>query len=261
MTIPLIMLVGKANTGKDTIANYLAEKHGAVVLANADPMKRFFSKVLKIDPLLLWGPSSLRGQEIKELDWAVNEDNLRYDPETHRFLTDFFQEHTISIARKFLEEWFRTVHSKFVSDGFITARYLLQTLGTEWGRMLYRDIWIKKSTESALQILKGGFDYQSTVGVVTASGKIPKMVVIPDGRFLNEVVEVASLGGQIWKLDSPEVDDVVLNHASEKDQNMIPSSYFNVEISNDKSLGLERLYTKLDDAIRRMLRPNWARYE
>lgn len=79
-----------------------------------------------------------------------------------------------------------------------SVRYLLQTLGTEWGRqMIYPNIWIDTTLDEAL-----ASDWD--------------IVVIPDVRFENEMIGIKQIGGQIWHIDRNS-DGPASTHASEVD--------------------------------------------
>ena len=85
--------------------------------------------------------------------------------------------------------------------GMPTARYLLQTLGTEWGRnAIHHLVW------TAEWELKAGAWSRSGIGIVA-----------DDLRFPNEVEAIKRLGGEIWRVERPdtEAEDSVIRHASE----------------------------------------------
>ena len=68
----------------------------------------------------------------------------------------------------------------------VTARYLLQTLGTEWGReMVDQNIWIKLLRVRLIDHLND-------------SAVTP--LVVDDLRFDNEAEMIRELGGEVWQL-------------------------------------------------------------
>lgn len=74
------------------------------------------------------------------------------------------------------------------------ARHLLRTIGTEWGRQLVcNDLWIK---------------------AWTASVQGRPRVVADDVRFLNEAHAIKLMGGQVWKIWRPGLQDTS-GHPSE----------------------------------------------
>lgn len=79
--------------------------------------------------------------------------------------------------------------------GEITARYLLQTLGTEWGRAIHPDLWVHML----------GLDIH---------GMWAPAMFITDCRFPNEVEAIHRLGGVVWWVERDGLAPVRA-HASE----------------------------------------------
>lgn len=82
-------------------------------------------------------------------------------------------------------------------DGRLTPRIMMQTLGTEWGRILLPDLW--------LHVWQHELDDQASC------------VCVPDVRFNNEANLIRSLGGTIVHVTrKPTVDMLAVPaHASE----------------------------------------------
>lgn len=81
--------------------------------------------------------------------------------------------------------------------GAPTARRLLQTLGTEWGRALvHEELWQELWKARAAERLRNG------------------SVVADDVRFPNEARAVLELGGEMWAVTRPGYSDAS-GHASE----------------------------------------------
>lgn len=82
-------------------------------------------------------------------------------------------------------------------DGSITPRVMMQTLGTEWGRSLLPDLW--------LRVWQHELDESANV------------VTVPDVRFDNEAELIRSLGGTIVHVIRKSTADMlaVPAHASE----------------------------------------------
>lgn len=75
-----------------------------------------------------------------------------------------------------------------------TPRYIMQTLGTEWGRdLIHPDFWVILWRRA-----------------VAAHGG---NVVVDDVRFPNEVEVIKGLGGQVWRIERPGL--ARLEHVSE----------------------------------------------
>lgn len=114
--------------------------------------------------------------------------------------------------------------------GMPTARYLMQTLGTQWGRHeVSPNLWVD--------------EWECKARVWSRSG-VP--VVADDMRFPNEVEAIKRLGGKIWRIERPntQFDPEVLRHASEGG---LASLTFDRVINNDK--GVKELYKKVDAAV------------
>lgn len=71
----------------------------------------------------------------------------------------------------------------------VSARHMMQTLGTEWGRAcIHPDFWVMIARAKAERIMNDGGS-----------------VVIDDVRFPNEAAMVFELGGELWRIDRPGV--------------------------------------------------------
>jgi len=72
-----------------------------------------------------------------------------------------------------------------VGDAGVSVRHMLQTLGTEWGRQcIHPEIWVR--------CWKGRAQQYSAV-------------VADDVRFPNEAAMIKLLGGEMWRIDRPDV--------------------------------------------------------
>ena len=71
----------------------------------------------------------------------------------------------------------------------VSARHMMQTLGTEWGRAcIHPDFWVMIARAKAQRIMN-------------ENGS----VVIDDVRFPNEAAMIRDLGGELWRIDRPGV--------------------------------------------------------
>lgn len=208
-------------TGKDTVADLLVTNHEFVKVALADPMKRFVQSIYGFTYQQLWGPSSLR-----------NEVDVRYPREHHVLTRDGY----CACCGAQLQEdntWNR-------SQCYLTPRYALQMLGTEWGKFCFRDTWVKYlMLEIAPALLmdapyEGCYDkyrrhsYRPECGLIDRGegdgthGDRIRGLVISDVRFEDEVKYLKEYGGKVVlvyrKADElPKGPD--LEHASEVDLN------------------------------------------
>jgi hypothetical protein len=78
------------------------------------------------------------------------------------------------------------------SLGGLTARRALQTLGTEWGRGCYPDVWI----ELALAEIRA---------TNADTYRVREKFVISDVRFKNEAAAIRKAGGEVWRIVRPGV--------------------------------------------------------
>jgi hypothetical protein len=172
----LIGICGKANAGKDTAADVLVERFGFVKVALADPLKRICRDVFRFTDEQLWGPSEKR-----------NETDPRYP---------------------------RPYAIPHPDPALLTPRYALQTLGTEWGRACYENVWVdyairiaKLITEQknpwACGLVKMWYGYSREKGIEIHWDTPPKGIVISDVRFPNEVEAIKAAGGQVWRIIRP----------------------------------------------------------
>lgn len=85
-----------------------------------------------------------------------------------------------------------------------TAREALQSLGTDWGRAFYEDIWIQAAMRQA--------------HYMTDSNNATRGIVISDGRFPNELKWARDAGAYLWRVKPwREIDDTsaMRRHMSE----------------------------------------------
>ena len=171
MKTKIIGLLGQAGSGKDTAAVYINR------FLNEGPHARFrfktcVEKVALADPMKRFCQGVFQFTD-KQL-WGPSEERDRVDPRYTR------------------------------SDGApLTPRHALQTLGTEWGRACYPDVWIDLAVRKAKE--------RAALGIVT---------VITDCRFLNEARRLRELGASVWRIVRPAepVAADFLKHSSETEQ-------------------------------------------
>lgn len=86
-------------------------------------------------------------------------------------------------------------------DGtFLTPRFAMQVLGTEFGRACYPEIWVEMMLRK-----------------VKEAHAMGRSVVITDCRFVNEAKAVKAAGGKVWRILRPEADAPPARHVSEKE--------------------------------------------
>ena len=81
----------------------------------------------------------------------------------------------------------------------VSYRHMAQTLGTEWGRQLHPDFWLRGAAEHiAAQRRLGATQF-----------------VISDVRFVNEAQWLHEMGGEVWRIERPGIEPV-RDHESER---------------------------------------------
>lgn len=229
--LPVILLVGGAGTGKDTIAEML-EKRGGVSLALADPVKEIAKYLFDFTDEQLWGPSEMR-----------NAPDSRYFINSKAWVEVYYRINSLEFTA-FLRQTLMglypasSANNKLLLDSLynleiqtgennITPRKVLQVIGTDWGRAVRNDLWVSCAQWRVLQHLYDG----------------AKFVVVSDGRFLNEVLEFSKMGASIWKIESKRENKDT--HISESGIKEISPYYFDHFIYNDHGHGLLGLESKV----------------
>lgn len=109
--------------------------------------------------------------------------------------------------------------------GGVTPRKLMQTLGTEWGRSIDGDIWVKAAMRQM--------------------GTDPSPVIFTDVRFENEARAIVESGGRVYRVIRSCNPVTVPSHASEQG---IDGQWITASIFNDGTLA--QLSAAVDEAIR-----------
>ena len=116
--------------------------------------------------------------------------------------------------------------------GGMTARHLMQTLGTEWGReTLHPDFWVGIAATKLERKLGSNF---------VKTDRVPIKVVFDDVRFANEAEMIRMHGGMIVRILRPDhtPDAKVADHASE-------AFGFDVDLTVMNDGTLEDLHAKI----------------
>lgn len=261
MATNIIGISGKAGSGKDTVADYLVANHGFVRMALADEMKRFAKQVFDFSDQQLWGPSFERNAVDSRYDdpemWEKAEDKL-FDvgPEWCAKLLNGgngpYHDRADNAWTELLT-WFDNLNFTYGitwnEKSTLSARVMLQTIGTEWGRAQGQDIWVNHTMEMAKKLLVGGYVYSKENGLVDLSAHIeqhdvfppqPKGVVVADMRFANELAAVKAVGGRTIRVKRPGIvlaQVGVAGHTSEAEQDTIPDTDFDHVLEAPEGLG------------------------
>ncbi len=187
-------ILGQAGSGKDVVSDYFCSEKNFSKVAFADPMKRFVRKAFNLSDAQLWGPSEERNRvfTVNE-EWWYNA--MASLPGSAYELTNKVL-HAGTKVEGYLQlmEWFSWLRKNYPVE--ISARFILQTLGTEWGRKVDPLMWVRYGHDVAADLQNGHF-YTQTEGVRERNpGEVSTYagVVIPDHRFFNEVEATQGVG-------------------------------------------------------------------
>ncbi len=177
----LVGIAGRKGSGKSTAADFLAEAYDYRIVSLADPIKRLAQAVFEIPRFNLWGPSAAR--EAQLADVADMHEYYWADAYDRSFrllapmLPDMFPHlrHPV-VAWDLWRVWLDTWRGR----PRLTVRTVLQEIGTEWGRSLDCDVWVR----------------------LAAADTGHARVVIPDCRFANECAHVRKNGGKVLWLSA-----------------------------------------------------------
>jgi hypothetical protein len=258
MDFTIIGLLGPAGSGKDLVADWLA-KRGFVKVAFSDPMKRFSQKAFSLSYEQLWGPSQERNKQFPiDTAWWFNAmGNLQ--GAAKEIVQDVLQEGDKAVGYLKLLDWFTWLRKTYPTS--ISAREILQTVGTEWGRTVDPLIWCRYAHQVSEVLSHGRQLYSQEGGLGSAvvgavAGKVYQGVVIPDHRFVNEVEETKK-HGYVIRLRRLAREPKVIgieNHPSEVEQAGIPDSAFNLVLEFPE--GIEKVHAMLEEAMKEQ---SWTR--
>jgi hypothetical protein len=258
-------------SGKDTVADIFKDSFWFAKLALADPIKRLCMEVYGFSKEQLWGPSHLRnGVDRRYLRKLVSPPGGKgYAVICGRCYAAAFpnetEEKTIGIigprkCQSCGDECEHGIVGKEVRTPtqlpvFLTPRYALQRLGTEWGRHCYDETWVSYGMNQATTLLseRRGFFYLPWEGIVERVEQCPQGeferdeaparptagVVFSDIRFKNEVAYIRKRGGVSLLVErhvEEHPDDVDLTHQSEAEVASFTEQDFDMTLKNDGTL-------------------------
>jgi len=266
----IIGICGVAGAGKDLGAQRLTTKHNFVRVAFADSLKRYAKDMFDFTDDQLWGPSEMRNlpdkryprrHTWKEQDtWDGVLDYMRGTDAP----SGGFSSLSYSCAccgqkarKRLVEDDLYIPDEEDVEPCYLTCRYALQLLGTEYGRHCYPDILVDYAIRVA-KALKGGgcyYDMKRGLGYVSyvdSPGVLAKTdVVISDVRYLNEIRGIHRGGGYVIRIKLPkpkESGETWRKHPSEMEQEAIPDSEFDAVILNEKN-GVGPFWADIDRVL------------
>lgn len=223
---PIITLSGIAGSGKSTVADCIVEVLGfndsfAMSMALADPLKRLVSLVFGVSPSILYGPSSEREKPI-EINWG---------PIMPRVNAGGFQELIKRIGKDEVDLHFKLTEiiKDLKKQESVSARTILQTIGTDFARKNNPDVWTNWGLETAKSLVTSVSD----------------IVVVSDCRFRNEILKFSELNSVSLKIKRNQ--ESKSTHVSETELDTIPDWFFDEIIDNNGSL--ESLYKQVEEVL------------
>lgn len=231
---------GFAGSGKSTAALFL-EQRGFASISLADPLKRICKEVYQFSKEQLWGPSEFRDAPDRRY---LRERHSRHDWEER------------SGEGRLLWRCLRCGQEENTAtcDVFLTPRFAIQRLGTEWGRGCYINTWVEKAIRDAQAVLSFGgsrFRYDPELGLVPRESSQPRHcgVSIPDVRMQNELDALKGLGAPVYRVVRPTSSrkGQTSEHESESGQLLIPDEDFSQVVLNNGSVSA--LHAKVERLV------------
>lgn len=244
-------LFGAAGSGKDLVADWFVEKKGFVKIAFADPMKRFAMQAFSIDFAHLWGPSEVRNEVFPvDHNWWINAIGKTGDA-CGELVRDVLEVGNRTTGYLKLMDWLTNLRRTYETQ--ISARVILQTLGTEWGRDIDESMWVRYAYQTIEKVAAGN-EYTQAGGLLETELYMKyDGVIIPDHRFKNEVECSQEKGTSVLRLRrlaNEKSEDVgISGHRSEQDQKDLPDSAFDQVFRFEE--GVDKVYAVLEDAYTR----------
>lgn len=220
-----IVLFGVRGSGKDTVGHEIVKQVGwgdAETEAFANPLKEMAGIAFGFTRDELYGPSEMRermnvnfpfsgtcptcGEGCTQVRHAVHDDGS---------------------ARRAAYEFWQCPRCSTKYPQYVTPRLALQTLGTEWGRRLYKDIWVDACFRRMTDTLLGQAERRA---------RKTKLFIVTDGRFLNEKTRSSALGAKTVLLQRRIEDSIKATHPSEHELSTIPVSEFDYVLRNRGAL-------------------------
>lgn len=127
-------------------------------------------------------------------------------------------------------------------------REIAQFAGTQYGRFVDENVWVRHALKRASDLLEGRIN--------PLDGERTRLfVAITDCRFKSEMAAIKKFGGEVWRIRRPATDKRatgLAGHQSETEMDTIPDTEFNRVINNDATL--EVLRNKAVEGLEEFLR-------
>lgn len=239
-----------AGAGKDTAADRLVAKHKFVRIGLADPLKRICQDVFQFSDEQLWGPSHMRE--------AVDKRYPR-GSEAYRSASEA-EEKAMYAALQADDQPSAEVHRRaaegYAMEGWLSPRVALQSLGTEWGRWCYSDLWMEYGLRVAKRLEEGGCYYDQRMGLRTtvsvANVMEPKTdSAFSDIRFFNEFELIKAAGGVVVRVKRRNSGELpaLLNPAHKSETQLVQMDDDKFDYIIDNNGTLDNLALQMDRMI------------
>lgn len=233
----IIVLAGAMGSGKDTIGDLLVKNHGFTKTSFAEPLKQMAKLAFPaFTDESLYGSSSAR--ETQFIQYPFSGTCLHCG-------RDCCDAEDMGPGEQHWPEQYR-YHCEICDLNYTTSvspRMALQTLGTEWGRRLYPNVWVDAAFVR-LKVARWKWKermFPAAYGMAHPNFPMEPEpnFVITDCRFKNEVEGSKKNGGIVVRL-TRRMDAATTSHASEAELKTIPLNQFDYVFDNTL-YGLEQL--------------------
>ena len=235
--------------GKDTVADELVRSHGFVKMGFADPFKRFVQDVYDFSDDQIWGSSKYRNGADRRYFRGFGDFGLVCSACREACISGELEKAKPATGIEVPCDACGDVYDKNALytmriPQFLTPRYALQQIGSEWGRNCYDPTWVEYLLKTVRRLEQGGAYYDSKLGLrytaeVEGVMEAKKNVVVSDLRFRNEIGRLRQEGAKIILLVHP-VDSlpsgVDLSHGSENELKGLPASNYDLVLVNNGTI-------------------------
>lgn len=177
----IIGFAGRKRSGKTMMAKHLEEKYDATIVTIAQSLKELCANLLDLD--------------VEKLNFYKDDVLLNYSPIEHLDIDKMIADLTYELGEVYERNIRQDIEQGVLRHKFDTVRDMLQFIGTDIIRK-YHDNWhVNKLIEN-----------------INKSNS--RIVVIDDVRFPNEELAIRKLGGNVFYMIRPCLNEIS-NHESE----------------------------------------------
>jgi len=195
----ILGIAGRKGHGKDSVAKIL-EEQGWTVVAFADELKRLAMGVFGLSPEEVFGGIEVKERPLEKMKDETLQKMISFGKSAYpEMLAPIFTRTNPIDAGKKMEEFVEEI----LKEPVITSRLILQQMGTEFGRKLDPDVWVRRVQCHLGRLSLGGFAYNRYTGMRSVPGlPAPPGAAISDVRFENEASAIRGWGGKTLWVDA-----------------------------------------------------------